>query len=142
MHKVTLKSVLPMILLCSIACKNSADSPVMERKTYQEKVLSLKEEEQREPSKFLTADGTYKENFFGDKYKIDCTITNSAAAAAFKDAVLLITYYSKTKTVLGTEKVTVYENFPPKSRKTVKLKVNALQNVSSIGWDVISATPL
>lgn len=140
--EVLLKFQVFCVLIILSSCQRSSNSNNFTEKSYEDKVLSIKDEESLRPINFLNASGTYRENFLGDKFKIDCTITNSATAASFKDVVLRVTFYSKTKTVLGTEEITVYEKFPPNSRKTVKLKVNAYQNVSSIGWDVINAVAL
>ncbi|MCO6500615.1 MAG: hypothetical protein J5I47_09590 [Vicingus serpentipes] len=107
--------------------------------TYQEKVMTVEEIERSQPTNFLSADGTYRENFWGDKFKVSCKITNKATVATYKDAVVRVTYYTKTKTVLGSNDYTVYETFPPSSTKIVELKIDNYKNVNSIGWDVISA---
>tara|TARA_Y100001934_G_C12362185_1_gene781375 strand:+ start:867 stop:1634 length:768 start_codon:yes stop_codon:yes gene_type:complete len=107
--------------------------------TYQEKVMTVEEIERSQPINFLSADGTYRENFWGDKFKVSCTITNTATVATYKDAVVRVTYYTKTKTVLGSNDYTVYETFPPTSTKTVEFKIDNYKNVNSIGWDIINA---
>ncbi|MDD4236717.1 MAG: hypothetical protein PHF99_11945 [Bacteroidales bacterium] len=106
---------------------------------YQEKVMTVEETERSQPTKFLSATGTYRENFWGDKFKVDCKITNKATVATYKDAVVRVTYYTKTKTVLGSNDYTIYETFPPNSTKTVEIQIENYKNVNSIGWDVISA---
>ena len=107
--------------------------------TYQEKVMTVKETECSQPTNFLSADGTYSENFWGDKFKVNCKITNKATVATYKDAVVRVTYYTKTKTVLGNYDHTVYETFPPNSIKTIEFEIDNYNNVNSIGWKVISA---
>lgn len=107
--------------------------------SYQEKVMTVEEIERSQPVNFLSADGTYRENFWGNKFKVSCKITNKATVATYKDAVVRVTYYTKTKTVLGSNDYTVYETFPPNSTKTVELKIDNYRDVNSIGWDVISA---
>ena len=86
--------------------------------------MSVEEMEKADPTRFLSADGTYSQNFFGTKFKVDCEITNTATVASYKDVVVRVTYYAKTKTVLGTNDYTIYEVFPPTSKKTVKLKID------------------
>lgn len=108
--------------------------------TYQDKVMTVEEIEKSQPIKFLTADGNYNENFWGDKLKVHGTITNKATVATFKDAVVRVTYYSKTKTALGTNDYTIYETFPPTSSKRFELKIEKYKNVNSIGLEVIDAT--
>ena len=112
------------------------------RETYEQKVMSVEEIERSKPTDFLSASGTYRENFWGDKLKITCVITNKATVATYKDAVVRVTYYTKTKTKLKSNDYSIYEIFPPNSQKTVKLKIDNYQNVASIGWDVIRAVPI
>jgi len=107
--------------------------------TYHEKVMTVEEIEHANPTDFLTADGTYKETFWGDKIKVNCVITNKATVATYKDPVVRITYYSKSKTNLGTKDYTIYEVFPPHSEKTVALKIENYKDVNSIGWSVVNA---
>lgn len=109
--------------------------------SYQEKVMTIEEIERSQPTNFLSANGTYRENFWGDKIKVNCVLTNRATVATYKDAVVRITYYTKTKTELGSKEYSVYEIFPPNSSKTIELKIDNYKDVNSIGWDVISASP-
>jgi hypothetical protein len=111
-------------------------------KSPEELRMELKQQEEANPTAYLSADGTYRENFWGDKLKISCTIHNTATLARFKDAIIRVTFYAKSKTVLGTEDYTVYEIFPPNSKKTVQMKITNYKNVNTIGWDVISAVPI
>lgn len=107
--------------------------------SYEQKVMTVEEIERATPTDFLNASGTYKETFWGDKFKVSCVITNKATVATYKDAVIRITYYSKTKTELGSKDYTIYETFPPTSTKTIELKIENYKDVSSLGWDVIRA---
>lgn len=107
--------------------------------TYEEKVMTVEEIERSQPTKFLSAGGEYRQTILGNKFKVDCTITNSATVATYKDAVVRVTYYSKTKTVLGTNDYTIYESFPPHSSKTTRLKIDNYKDVETIGWDVVEA---
>lgn len=108
--------------------------------SYQEKVMTVEEIERSQPTSFLSASGTYEENFWGTKFTIQCEITNKATVATYKDAVIRVTYYSKTKTALNSKEYTIYETFPPTSTKTVELKIDNFENVDSLGWEVVSAT--
>lgn len=108
--------------------------------TYQEKVMTVEEIERSQPTNFLTADGNYNENFWGDKLKVHGVITNAATVATYKDAVVRVTYYSKTKTELGNKDYTIYETFPPHSTTKFELKIENYKDVNTIGLDVIQAT--
>lgn len=108
--------------------------------TYQEKVMTVEEIERSQPTNFLTADGNYNENFWGDKIKVHGVIKNAATVASYKDAVVRVTYYSKTKTELGSKEYTIYDNFPPHSEVKFELKIENYADVNTIGWDVVQAT--
>jgi hypothetical protein len=140
-----MKRTITILLFASIAlacCNDSSSSS----STYQEiprspeqLKMDLKQQEQNAPTDYLNADGTYKENFWGDKLKIQCEITNKATLAAFKDAVVRVTYYSKTETILAENDYTVYEIFQPNSSKTVEMKIDNYKDVNSVGWHIVSA---
>lgn len=112
----------------------------VDTETYQEKVMTVEEIENSKPTNFLTASGDYNENFWGNKINVHGVIKNTATVATYKDAVVKITYLSKTKTVLGSEKYTIYETFPPNSTTQFELKIENYKDVNSIGWEVIKAT--
>ena len=48
---------------------------------YQEKVITVKEIERSQPVSFLSASGNYKENFWGDKINVNCTINSCKSSA-------------------------------------------------------------
>lgn len=127
-----------LLISCAHSTGSSSDATTA---SYQEKVMSVEEIERSQPANFLTADGTYNSNFWGDKLKVHGTITNSATVATYKDALVRVTYYSKTNTELGSKEYTIYDFFPAHSTKKFELKIDNYQNVNSIGWDVISAVP-
>lgn len=133
--------VVLIIVVGGLAITNSLSSSgeTSSGDSYQEKVMSIEEIERSQPTNFLSADGTYRENIWGDKIKVNCLITNTATVAIYKDAVVRITYYTKTNTELGSTDYTVYEVFPPNSTRTIELKIENYKNVNSIGFKVISA---
>ncbi len=108
--------------------------------TYQEKVMTVEEIERSQPTNFLSADGEYNENFWGTKIKVHGVITNKATVATYKDAIVRVTYYSKTKTELANNDYTIYESFPPHSSTNFELKIDKYKDANSIGWEVIQAT--
>lgn len=135
-------SFIVIIAIIIIAKINSGDeaSTNEEHKTYKEKVMTVEEIERAQPTNFLIAGGDYNTNFWGDKIKVHGVIKNKATVASYKDAVVRITYFSKTKTELGSKEYTIYENFPPHSEVNFELKISNFKNVNSIGWEVIQAT--
>lgn len=111
-------------------------------KTPEQLRAELKQQEQSSSTEYLSADGTYKENFWGDKLKIKCIIHNKATLTSFKDIVVRVTFYTKTKTELGSKEYTIYEIVDANSDKTVDMKIDTYKDVASIGWDVVSATAI
>ncbi len=139
---ISIITVVFIIFIIGFLVMNNTNSGYgSEDKTYREKVMTIEEIEHSQPTNFLFADGTYKENFWGDKIKVNCVIKNRATIASYKDATVRITYYTKTKTELGSKDYTIYEVFPPNSSKIVELKIDKYKNVDSIGWEVIGAIP-
>jgi hypothetical protein len=124
-----------IIAIGLFACSNNNGG------TYQQKVQSVEEIERAQPTNFLNASGTFNPTLFGNNLKVHGVIKNKATVATYKDAVVKITYYSKTKTSLGSNNYTIYDFFPPNTEKTFELKIDNYQNVSTIGLDVIKATP-
>ena len=129
-----------LLFFNSMGSSSSSYETTSATESYQEKVMTVEEIERSQPTNFLTADGNYNENFWGDKIKVHGVIKNTATVASYKDAVVKVTYYSKTKTILGSNNYTIYDNFTPNSETKFELKIENYKDVNSIGWDVIEAT--
>lgn len=115
--------------------------PVNLEETYTEKVLTVKEIENSKPKKFLFASGKYDKNIWGNKLKIHGVIQNKATVATFKNVVVRVIFYNKTKAELGKMDHTVEAIFLPQSETKFELKIENYKNVDSIGWKVIQALP-
>ncbi|SFQ71980.1 DUF4339 domain-containing protein [Flavobacterium akiainvivens] len=107
--------------------------------TFAEPELTPAQLEAQNPQNYLNAGGGYHENFLGDKLKIEGYIENKATVTNYKDAVIQVTFYSKTHSPVNTEEYVIYEYFPHGTNKEFKLKVNNYSNIESIGWKVINA---
>ena len=136
--KTAVVSVLVLVGLEVFASYNNDNS---QPETYADKVLTIKDIENNSPTDFLSADGKYRESFWGTKLKLDVSVTNQATVADYKDVVIRIRFYSKTETLIGTEDHTIYEVLPPNSVKNFKLEVKNYKDVETIGWEVIDALP-
>ena len=106
---------------------------------YQDTKMSLEEQERQNPTSCLSVDGTYRKNLIGE-WVIEGEISNTATLATYKDVVLEINYYSKTKTHLGTEKEAIYEYFPAGQAKKFKIKSFGYKGASAIGLNIINAS--
>ena len=133
-------AIIFLIIVGIIILSKIFDKETDTSSTYQESVMTIQEIEATEPVNYLKADGTYNNNFIGDKVKINGVITNSATVTTYKDIIVRVNFYSKTNTLIGTEDYTLYEFYQPNSTQEFKLKVKAYSNVSSLGWEVINAS--
>lgn len=105
------------------------------------KKMTVEETENANPKQFLSVEGKYNENIWGTKFKVKGEITNRASIADYKDIIIRIKYYSKTKTVIASEDYTIYEVFPPNQVKSFKLDAAKYKDVESIRLNIIGATP-
>lgn len=110
-------------------------------KSYIEQKMTISETEDSDPLRFLSVKGNYNESFWGTKFKLKGKVTNRATIADYKDLVVRITYYSKTKSVIGTKDYTIYQVFEPNKITSFKLDVENYKDVKSIGLNEISAKP-
>ena len=116
---------------------NNNDNPA----SYIEQKMTIEETENADPTRFLSADGKYNSSFWGTELKIRGEITNRATIADYKDVTVRVTYFSKTKSVLGTKEYTLYEVYKPNSVTPFRLDITNYKDVETIGWEVISAVP-
>lgn len=122
------------LIVITYSCDNSSASLI----NYEQTKLSLEDQEKGNPINFLSTDGTYHETLFGDKMVLNGTISNNATIATYKDVVLQVHFYSKTKTEIGSENYVVYDYFPPKQIKNFKSKIKAPIGTNSISWNIVS----
>ncbi|MBK7382075.1 MAG: DUF4339 domain-containing protein [Flavobacteriales bacterium] len=110
--------------------------------SYEEKVMTIEEIERADPVRFLDASGKWNENFWGNKLRVHGRVTSSATVASYKDVVIQVSYYSETKTVLGTEQYVLYKFVPPNQTIEFEWTLNRPDACKKLGWDVVSATPV
>lgn len=138
-----MKKILSILLISvTLFSCNGDNSSNGDEPTYEEKVLTVEEEEQKDPMRFLSSDGTFRKNLLGE-WVIEGTISNNATVAVYKDVVLKFDFYSKTKTLLGSETHTVYEFIEPGQSSEFKIKTYASEidgKPDSIGWNIIDAS--
>lgn len=142
------KNVLRLILITigvigayaiiNVVFSSNADS---NPSNYYEQKLTIEETENSDPLRFLSVEGNYNESFWGTEFKLKGKVTNRASIADYKDLVLRITYYSKTKSAIGTKDYTIYQIFPPNQETIFNLDVANYEDVESIGLDIVGAIP-
>lgn len=136
--KTTLLIVVSMIIVAGLAYAISVQNKNPEVE-YSNNTVSTEGYEYGNPSKFLSVNGKYWRTILGGKYRIQGSINNTASTAIYKDAVLNITFYSRTKTKIGETQVTLYDVFHPKQIVNFDIKVEAPKAATEVGWEVLNA---
>ena len=109
-----------------------------EQKSYEETKNTLLTREQKDPAKFLVVNGQDKKNLLGQTV-VKGTIKNNATVATFKDVDIKLSFYSKTKALLETDKETVFEVLPAGQSKDFKTKYFAPKGTDSVALEVLAA---
>ena len=109
-----------------------------EKKSYQATKESLQEKEKKDPVTFLMVSGHDRHNLLGQTV-VKGTITNKATVASYKDVDVKLDFYSKTGTLLETDKETVYEVVAPGQSKNFKTKYFAPKGTDSVALTVTAA---
>ena len=122
-----------------ISCDSGSSLNYDTSPSYEQTKMSLEDTELQNPTSFLSSDGTYRKNLMGE-WVLEGKISNSATIATYKDVVLTVRFYSKTKTLLGTERQPVYDYFPAGKSKRFKIKTYGYKGTNTIGWEVTDAT--
>jgi hypothetical protein len=99
---------------------------------------SLLKKELKSPQSFLVVEGHNKRNVLGQTV-IKGTITNKATVAVFKDVDIKLSFYSKTRALLETDKETVFEVLQPGESKNFKTKYFAPKGTDSVILEVLGA---
>lgn len=100
--------------------------------SYYDSIANIENLERNNPNDFLELQVKYKTSFWGSKLILNCIIINSATLVTYKDIVIRVDYFSKTKTLLGSKDYTVYELFKPNSTNSFTIEADNFKDVSYI----------
>ena len=104
------------------SCNSDGEKKVnAEKESYQETKKALLQKEQKNPVNFLIVKGNDKRNLLGQTV-VKGIIRNDATVATYKDVDLKLSFYSKTKALLETDKETIFELLSPGQSKNFKTK--------------------
>lgn len=109
-----------------------------EKDSYEATKETLQQKETKDPQSFLTVSGHDRHNLLGQTV-VKGTITNKATVASYKDVDVKLDFYSKTGTLLETDKETVYEIIGPGQSKNFKTKYFAPKGTDSVALSVTAA---
>ncbi len=117
---------------------NDPKNAVSEKENYEKTKENLADKEKKDPQNFLTVTGHDKHNLLGQTV-VKGTITNKATVAVYKDVDVKLDFYSKTGTLLETDKETVFEVIGPGQSKNFKTKYFAPKGTDSVALAVTAA---
>ncbi len=138
---MSINKIFILIIVCAAmySCNNNdASSADSEKNSYEKTKESLLEKEQKSPQNFLIISGNDKHNLVGQTV-VKAAITNKASVASYKDVDIQLDFYSKTGTLLETDKETVYEIISPGESKSFKTKYFAPKGTDSVSLKILSA---
>ena len=124
-----------LLFSCS---SDTATKEKTEKESYQLTKDELLKKEQKTPQDFLTVSGHNKKNLVGQTV-VKGTLINKASVAVFKDVDVKLSFYSKTRALLETDKETIFETLDPGESKDFKTKYFAPKGTDSVGLEVLSA---
>jgi len=129
---------IPTLIMCACST-NSGTKAKSDKESYELTKEDLLKKEQKNPQYFLVVKGNNKKNILGQTV-VKGMISNNATIAVFKDLDIKLSFYSKTKTLLETDKETIYETLGPGESKDFKTKYFAPKGTDSVGLEVLGAT--
>ena len=135
-YKLICLSVLTALFSCQSKSTTETD-----KNSYESAKSTLLEKEKKSPVSFLVVTGHDKHNLIGQMV-IRGSVTNKATVASFKDVDVKLDFYSKTGTLLETDRETVYEVIAPGESKSFKTKYFAPKGTDSVALHVLAAKPL
>jgi len=130
--------ILCLSSLILFSCSDSDTGAKSEKESYQITKDQLLKKEQKDPAAFLSVSGRNKKNIVGQTV-IKGTVSNKASVATFKDVDIKLSFYSKTKALLETDKETVFEMLEPGETKDFKTKYFAPKGTDSVALEVLGA---
>ncbi len=131
--------ILLVLTVTMFSCNNNnAYNPDLEKDSYEKTKESLREKEEKNPQNFLIISGNDKHNLVGQTV-VKAIISNKASVAIYKDVDIQLDFYSKTGTLLETDKETVYEILNPGESKSFKTKYFAPKGTDSVALKILGA---
>jgi len=131
--------IFSLLTITLFSCSESDSKKAeKEKDSYEATKESLQDKETKNPQNFLTVNGHDRHNLLGQTV-VKGTITNKATVASYKDVDVKLDFYSKTGTLLETDKETVYEVIGPGQSKNFKTKYFAPKGTDSVALAVTAA---
>lgn len=126
------------VIIFFISCNEKEAYDVGEDRVYEKSKTNLGVTERKNPVHFLTASGTKRKNFLRQTVVLG-KVYNNARMVTYHDVEVLVSFYSKTGTILEEDHVTVYEKVVPGGTVSFKEKLFTPKDADSMGMKVLSA---
>lgn len=120
------------------SCSSNDLKEPSEKESYELTKENLLKKEQKNPAGFLLVSGHDKKNLLGQTV-VKGVLTNKATIAVYKDVDLKLSFYSKTRALLETDRETIFELLQPGQSKNFKTKYFAPKGTDSVALEVLSA---
>ena len=128
-----------LISIFVLSCTESdSTKAAKEKDNYEAAKESLEDRETKAPADFLTVSGNGRNNILGQTV-VKGTITNKATVTSFNDVEVKLDFYSKTGTLLESDRETIYENIAPGQSKNFKTKYFAPKGTDSVALAITGA---
>lgn len=137
MNKIFFRILIPVTLLFSCHSSDQKNKE-SEKQSYEQTKENLLKKEQKNPPDFLLVSGKDKRNILGQTV-VKGIVTNKATVAVFKDIDLKLSFYSKTRALLETDKETIFEVLQPGESKNFKTKYFAPKGTDSVALQILGA---
>ena len=135
MKKIFVLIISVVLFSCS---ESESKKTEKDKNSYEAAKESLQEKEVKNPQNFLIVSGHDRNNILGQTV-IKGTVTNKATVAKYKDIEVKLDFYSRTGTLLETDKETVFEIVAPGESKKFKSKYFAPKGTDSVALKVTGA---
>lgn len=133
-----LSALLICLSMILFSCNENETNAEKDKESYEAAKETLQQKELKAPQNFITVSGQNRNNLVGQTV-IKGTITNKATVATYKDVDVKLDFYSKTGTLLETDKETVFEIIAPGQSKNFKTKYFAPKGTDSVALSVTAA---
>lgn len=125
-------------LMIVFSCNSNDTKAKVENANYEMNKSALFKKEAKDPAMFLRVSGDSRKNIVGQTV-VKGTITNNATVAIYKDVDLKLSFFSRTKALLETDKETIYVIVDPGESRGFKTKYFAPKGTDSVALQVLGA---
>lgn len=126
------------LILFFTSCTEKGAYDVGEDRVYEKSKTNLEASERKNPVSFLSASGTKRKNFLRQTVVLG-KVYNNARMVTYIDVEVLVSFYSKTGTVMEEDHVVVYEKVVPGGTVSFKEKLFIPKDADSMAMKVLSA---